>query len=67
MRNPLNIQTLTKVFADVLNVKYTDFGSNKKEMRIAKDLAVKFHDLHLSGGDLSTFAPVIDQAKKKLS
>ncbi len=66
MRNPLNIETLTQVFADVLNVKIASVNPNDLGARVSRSLAKQFYELHLSGGDLSTFAPVIDEARNEL-
>lgn len=66
MRHPLNINTLTQVFADVLNVKIASVNPNDLGARVSRRLAKQFYELHLSGGDLSTFASVIDQAREEL-
>ena len=66
MRNPLNIETLNQVFADVLNVKIASVNPNDLGARVSRRLAKQFYELHLSGGDLSTFAPVVDEARNEL-
>ena len=66
MRQPLNITTLIQVFADVLNVKIASVNSNDLGARVSRRLAKQFYELHISGGDLSTFAIVIDQARDEL-
>jgi hypothetical protein len=66
MRNPLNIETLTQVFADVLNVKIASVNANDLGARVSRRLAKQFYELHLTGGDLSTFAPVIEEARKEI-
>jgi hypothetical protein len=66
MRQPLNINTLIQVFADVLNVKIASVNSNDLGARVSRRLAKQFYELHISGGDLSTFAIVIDQARDEL-